>query len=96
LNGNRLSGKEQGATPLLAENVKVERMSLPAYRTCTVVARANSYVLHIPKNIDEIVDAYPSIAKKLIITPAKRLKDTTKNLLVFAADETVFAAKKEG
>jgi hypothetical protein len=42
------------------------------------------------------VDAYPSIAKKLIITLASRLKDTTKNLLVFAADETVFTAKKEG
>lgn len=65
-------------------------------RTCTVVARTNSYVLHIPKNIDEIVDAYPSIAKKLIITLARRLKDTTKSLLVFAADETVFTTKKEG
>jgi hypothetical protein len=31
LNGlNRLSGKEQRATPLLAENVKIERASLSA------------------------------------------------------------------
>lgn len=62
-------------------------------RTCTIVARKNSYVIHIPKNIDEIVDSYPSIAKKLIVTLAKRLEDTTKNLLLFKADETLF--KKE-
>ena len=62
-------------------------------RTCTIVAKANSYVIHIPKNIDEIVDTYPSIAKKLIVMLARRLEDTTKNLLLFKADETMFKKK---
>lgn len=56
-------------------------------RTCTVIAKTDSYVIHILKNIDGIIDAYPSIAKKIIITLARRLEDTTKNLLVFREEE---------
>lgn len=56
-------------------------------RTCTVVAKSGSRIVHIPKGIDVIIAEYPSVAKKLIVTLAKRLEDTTKTLLVFKADE---------
>jgi len=62
-------------------------------RTCTILAKKESSVIHIPKTIDEIVDLYPSIAKKLIFTLAKRLEDTTKNLLVFKTDESIHNIK---
>ena len=56
-------------------------------RTCTVIAKTDSYVIHVPKGIDGIVTAYPSIAKKIIVTLARRLEDTTKSLLVFREEE---------
>jgi len=55
-------------------------------RTCTITARTDSNVIHVPKNIDGVIDRYPSITKKLIIMLAKRLRDTTKEMLIFDLD----------
>lgn len=55
-------------------------------RTCTITARTDSRMIHIPRNIDGVIDRYPSITKKLIIMLAKRLRDTTQEVLVFELD----------
>ncbi len=55
-------------------------------RTCTITARTDSSIIHVPKNIDGVIDRYPSITKKLIIMLAKRLRDTTKEMLIFDLD----------
>jgi CRP/FNR family transcriptional regulator, cyclic AMP receptor protein len=56
-------------------------------RTCTITSKTDSYVIHIPRDIDGIIASYPSVAKKMILTLAKRLEDTTKNLLVFKTED---------
>lgn len=49
-------------------------------RTCTITAVTPSEIIYIPKSVDEIVTSHPSIAKKLLITLAKRLQETTEQL----------------
>jgi CRP-like cAMP-binding protein len=49
-------------------------------RTCSVVAKTSSYVMHVPKNMDDILLKYPEIAKKIIYVLAKRLAETTEIL----------------
>ncbi|MCX5806461.1 MAG: cyclic nucleotide-binding domain-containing protein [Proteobacteria bacterium] len=49
-------------------------------RTCTVRAKTSSYVMHVPKEMDDIIIKYPEIAKKLIHILAKRLAETTEIL----------------
>jgi CRP-like cAMP-binding protein len=49
-------------------------------RTCSVVAKTSSYVIHVPKEMDDIIMKYPEIAKKIIYVLAKRLVETTEIL----------------
>lgn len=90
---------KEGSLDVLKDGVNVATITEPGTifgemsdilnepRTCTIVAKSGSYIMHIPKGIDVIISEYPSVAKKLIVTLAKRLEDTTKNLLVFKTDE---------
>lgn len=90
---------KEGSLDVLKDGVNVATITEPGTifgemsdilnepRTCTIVAKSGSYIMHIPKGIDVIISEYPSVAKKLIVTLAKRLEDTTKSLLVFKTDE---------
>ncbi|MCX5813164.1 MAG: cyclic nucleotide-binding domain-containing protein [Proteobacteria bacterium] len=64
------------------ENVIFGELSniLKEHRTCSVVAKTSSYVIHIPKTMDDIVLKHPEIAKKIIYMLAKRLAETTEIL----------------
>jgi len=64
-------------------------------RTCTIKARTDSSIIHVPRDIDGIIDEYPSVAKKLIITLAERLKNTTKGMLVFDLPHRVHLEQEE-
>ena len=52
-------------------------------RTCTVTAKTDTHIIHIPKNVDGVILQYPSIARKLIVMLAKRQKSTTQEMLVW-------------
>ncbi len=56
-------------------------------RTCTITAIGASEIVYIPKGIDDIVVSHPTIAKKLLITLAKRLQETTEHLWQVKAEE---------
>jgi len=64
-------------------------------RTCTIKARTDSSIIHIPRDIDGIIDEYPSVARKLIIMLAERLKNTTKGMLVFDLPHKVHLEQEE-
>lgn len=64
-------------------------------RTCTIKAKTDSSIIHIPRDIDGIIDEYPSVARKLIIMLAQRLKNTTKGMLVFDLPHQVHLEEEE-
>jgi CRP/FNR family transcriptional regulator, cyclic AMP receptor protein len=58
-------------------------------RTCTITAAGASEIVYIPKGIDDIVISHPTIARKLLVTLAKRLQDTTEHLWQVKAEDHV-------
>ena len=49
-------------------------------RTATIKAMEDTYLITIDADIDSLITKYPDISKKILVSLAKRLKNTTDDL----------------
>lgn len=64
-------------------------------RSCTVRAKSDSEVIHIPaENMEQIIRENPDIALKIIKTLASRLERTTQKLVDKAEENSIWTVRR--